>query len=248
MNQPVIVLEEVYFRYGEVLALENISLSIHEKEFLGIIGPNGSGKSTLLKLILGLLTPDKGRIRVFGEPPREACLKIGYVPQFATFNRDFPISVLDTVLHGRLGLTRSVFGYRRQDRKIALETLQEMEIGHLQNRNLTALSGGQLQRVLIARALACRPEVLILDEPTAHIDPKIEKGIFDLLKRLNERLTVIVVSHDIGFIVEYITRVACVNRKLICHSTSKISGKMIEELYGGPQRAIQHDTHLHGNK
>ena len=248
MNEPVIVLEGVYFRYGELLALEDISLSIREKEFLGIIGPNGSGKSTLLKLILGLLTPEKGKISVFGAPPAEACLKIGYVPQFATFNRDFPISVLDTVLQSRLGLTRTVFGYRRQDREIACEALAEMAIGHLHNRSLSALSGGQLQRVLIARALACQPQILILDEPTAHIDPRVEKGIFELLKRLNERLTMIVVSHDIGFIVDYITRVACVNRKLVCHTTSKISGKMIEELYGGPMRAIHHDTRLDGHK
>jgi zinc transport system ATP-binding protein len=245
MSKAIITLEDVSFRYEEHLVLENVCLSIHEQEFLGIVGPNGSGKSTLLKLILALLTPQQGRIEVFGSTPAEARLRLGYVPQFATFDRNFPISVRDTVLQGRLGKTRPVLGYRQRDRKIACEALAEVEILDLAQRPLTALSGGQLQRVLIARALACEPDVLILDEPTAHIDPKVEESVFELLKRLNKRLTVIVVSHDIGFITHYISRVACLNRTLVCHSTSDITGKMIEELYGGPLHAVRHDTILH---
>lgn len=245
MSKAIITLEDVSFRYEEHLVLENVCLSIHEQEFLGIVGPNGSGKSTLLKLILALLTPQQGRIEVFGTTPAEARLRLGYVPQFATFDRNFPISVRDTVLQGRLGKTRPVLGYRQRDRKIACEALAEVEILDLAQRPLTALSGGQLQRVLIARALACEPDVLILDEPTAHIDPKVEESVFELLKRLNKRLTVIVVSHDIGFITHYISRVACLNRTLVCHSTSDITGKMIEELYGGPLHAVRHDTILH---
>jgi len=245
MNQAIITLEDVSFRYEEHLVLENVCLSIHEKEFLGIVGPNGSGKSTLLKLILALLNPQQGRIEVFGATPAEARLRLGYVPQFATFDRNFPISVRDTVLQGRLGKTRPVLGYRQRDRGMAREALAEVEILDLAQRPLTALSGGQLQRVLIARALACEPDVLILDEPTAHIDPKVEESVFELLKRLNERLTVIVVSHDIGFITHYISRVACLNRTLVCHSTSDITGQMIEELYGGPLHAVRHDTILH---
>jgi zinc transport system ATP-binding protein len=245
MSKAIITLEDVSFRYEEHLVLENVCLSIHEQEFLGIVGPNGSGKSTLLKLILALLTPQQGRIEVFGSTPAEARLRLGYVPQFATFDRNFPISVRDTVLQGRLGKTRPVLGYRQRDRKIACEALAEVEILDLAQRPQTALSGGQLQRVLIARALACEPDVLILDEPTAHIDPKVEESVFELLKRLNKRLTVIVVSHDIGFITHYISRVACLNRTLVCHSTSDITGKMIEELYGGPLHAVRHDTILH---
>jgi zinc transport system ATP-binding protein len=245
MNKAIISLENVSFRYEEHLVLQDVSLTIHEQEFLGIVGPNGSGKSTLLKIMLGLLTPQKGTISIFGMSPEEARLRIGYVPQFATFDRNFPISVRETVLQGRLGKTRVIGPYRRQDYHMAQKALEEVELGDLAHRPLTALSGGQLQRVLIARALACQPEVLILDEPTAHIDPKIEEGVFELLKRLNQRLTVLVVSHDIGFITQYITRVACLNRTLVCHATSEITGEMIEELYGGPLRAVHHDTILH---
>jgi zinc transport system ATP-binding protein len=247
MNQPIIILEGVFFRYNEFSVLEDICLTIRDKDFLGIVGPNGSGKSTLLKLILGLLTPQQGTIEVFGSSPAEARLKVGYVPQFATFDRNFPISVLNTVLQGRLGKTRTLFGYTRQDREIARQALAEVEILDLEQRPLTALSGGQLQRVLIARALACNPEVLILDEPTAHIDPKVEEGVFELLKRLNERLAVIVVSHDVGFITRYITRVACLNRRLVCHPASELTGAMIEQLYGGPLKVVQHDTLIHGH-
>lgn len=247
MNEPIIILNGVSFRYNELSVLEDICLTIRNKDFLGIVGPNGSGKSTLLKLILGLLSPQQGTIKVFGNSPEEARLKIGYVPQFATFDRNFPISVLNTVLQGRLGKTRTLFGYRRQDREAARQALSEVEILDLEQRPLTALSGGQLQRVLIARALACNPEVLILDEPTAHIDPKVEEGVFELLKRLNERLTVIVVSHDVGFITRYITRVACLNRRLVCHPAAELTGKMIEELYGGPLKVVQHDTLIHGH-
>jgi zinc transport system ATP-binding protein len=245
MNEPVITLEDVSFRYEEHAVLLDINLTVHAQEFLGIVGPNGSGKSTLLKIMLGLLTPQKGQVRIFGVPPVEARLRVGYVPQFITFDRNFPINVQETVLQGRLGKTRLVGGYRREDHRIARQALAEVELGDLGKRPLTALSGGQLQRVLIARALACQPEVLILDEPTAHIDPKIEEGVFDLLKRLNQRLTVLVVSHDIGFITRYITRVACLNRTLVCHATSELTGSIIEQLYGGPLRAVHHDTLLH---
>ena len=247
MSEPIIILDGVSFRYNELTVLEDICLTIRDKDFLGIVGPNGSGKSTLLKLILGLLSPQQGTIEVFGSSPVESRLKIGYVPQFATFDRNFPISVLNTVLQGRLGKTRTLFGYTRQDQAAARQALAEVEILDLEQRPLTALSGGQLQRVLIARALTCNPEVLILDEPTAHIDPRVEEGVFELLKRLNERLTVIVVSHDVGFVTRYITRVACLNRRLVCHPAAELTGKMIEELYGGPLKVVQHDTLIHGH-
>ena len=242
MSETVITLEGIGFGYDELPVLENISLSIERLEFLGIVGPNGCGKSTLLKLILGLLAPREGRISVFGKPPVQARQRLGYVPQFATFERTFPISVRDTVLQGRLGKTWPVFGYRAVDREIAERAMREADILDLQHRPLAELSGGQRQRVLIARALASDPEVLILDEPTANIDPRVEAGVFELLKRLNERVTVIVVSHDIGFISKYITRVACLNRRLVCHTTSMIDSDLIQELYGTPMQMVHHHT------
>ncbi|NLV25116.1 MAG: ABC transporter ATP-binding protein [Deltaproteobacteria bacterium] len=247
MSPPVITVNNVSFRYNEVPVLEKVSLAVEQGEFLGIVGPNGGGKSTLLKLILGLLKPLQGTIAVLGSAPQEACRQLGYVPQFIHFDRHFPISVCDTVLQGRLGKTRTFLGFNRYDRKRAAQAMEETEILDLAQRPIAALSGGQLQRVLIARALACDPQILLLDEPTANIDPKVEEDVFDLLKRLNERITMIVVSHDIGFISNYINRVACLNRTLVCHTTSAITGGILEQLYGSPIRMVHHETRLNGS-
>lgn len=240
MSEPVITIDKVSFSYNGPLALENINLSIAKGEFLGVVGPNGGGKSTLLKLVLGLLQPDTGKISVLGSSPEKGRAAIGYVPQQARFKRDFPITVEDTVLLGRLGKSKTLWGYTKKDRKLAEKALRETEILDLKDRRLNTLSGGQFQRVLIARALVCDPEILILDEPTSNIDLRMEEDIFDLLKRINQRATIIVVSHDVGFISQYVSRVACLNRTLICHETSAISGKMIEDLYATPVQMIQH--------
>jgi ABC-type Mn/Zn transport systems, ATPase component len=221
--------------------LRDVSLTVPAEEFLGIIGPNGGGKSTLIKLILGLLQPDTGDIQVMGKSAGAGRMHIGYVPQHPTFSRrDFPISVKETVLLGRFGQTRNYGGYSSADRDIAGQSLEAVEILDLAARPIGSLSSGQLQRVLIARALACRPEILILDEPTANIDIRMEEDIFGLLKHYNEHMTIVVVSHDIAFISGYVDRVACLNQTLFCHKTGEISGKMIEELYGAPVRMIHH--------
>lgn len=240
MNETVITIESVSFSYGGPLALENIDLTVTKGEFLGVVGPNGGGKSTLLKLILGLLQPDRGKVTVLGKTPEKGRECIGYVPQHVRFNRDFPITVEDTVLLGRLGKSKSLWGNSKEDKTACEKALRETEITDLKHRRLNTLSGGQLQRVLIARALIGDPEILILDEPTANIDLRVEEDIFGLLKKLNERATIIIVSHDVGFISEYVNRVACLNRTLICHQTSAISGEMIEELYATPVQMIQH--------
>jgi zinc transport system ATP-binding protein len=193
-----------------------------------------------LKLILGLLEPDTGSITVLGKPPAKGRAAIGYVPQYASFERNFPITVIETVLLGRVSKSSSRFGYNEEDYQYAYKALHETEIESLKGRLLNTLSGGQLQRVLIARALIGSPEILILDEPTSNIDLRMEEDIFDLLERLNQRSTILVVSHDIGFISEYVTRVACLNQTLVCHETAAISGKTIEELYGGSVHMIQH--------
>lgn len=236
----VIQIDNVSFSYTKVAVVENVTLSIRDGEFLGVVGPNAGGKSTLLKLILGLLKPDAGTIKVMGMPPHQGRSRIGYVPQYPTFPRDFPINVQDIVLHGRLGNTRWYGPYLREDKNIATQAMEAVEISDIHGQSVGSLSGGQLQRVLIARALACRPEILILDEPTANIDVRVEEDIFGLLKQYNEHMTIIVVSHDIGFISGYVDRVACLNQTLVCHATEEISGKTIEELYGAPVRMIQH--------
>jgi zinc transport system ATP-binding protein len=236
----VISVSGVTFSYGGPMVLEDVHLDVADGEFLGVVGPNAGGKSTLLKLMLGLLEPTTGSIEVGGRDPSEGSRMIGYVPQYPPFARDFPITVEQTVLLGRLGTARVLGGYSRPDRNIADRVMAETEIFNIRGRRLNTLSGGQLQRVLLARALASEPRILMLDEPTANIDVRMESDIFELLRRLNQRATIIVVSHDIGFISQYVGRVACVNRTLICHSTLAIDGKVIQELYGGDVHMVEH--------
>ncbi|MEA3640396.1 MAG: ABC transporter ATP-binding protein [Lamprobacter sp.] len=240
----VIEIEHLSFAYGEVPVLEEVNLRVESGEFLGLVGPNAGGKSTLLKLILGLLHPQQGRIRVLGRTPKQARRHIGYVPQYPAFLREFPIRVLDVVLMGRLGLggnrLQHLGTWRRHDRERAQQTLVDVEAGDLAQQPIGALSGGQLQRVLLARALVSEPEVLILDEPTANIDQRMEGEIFELLAKLNQRLTIVVVSHDIGFISSYVSRVACLNRTLLCHQTEAIDPHLINDLYGERVRMISH--------
>ena len=243
IGSPVIEVEEVSFAYGDVEVLEKVNLQVAEGEFLGIVGPNAGGKSTLLKLLLGLLEPQKGSIRIFGEPPVKARRMMGYVPQYPAFARDFPVTVEQVVLMGRLGTGLPVGGYRRRDHQIAKRVMEEVEIADLARRRIDQLSGGQLQRVLVARALACEPRILLLDEPTANIDMRVENELFDLLKLLNQRMTILVVSHDIAFISGYVHRVACLNRTLVCHRTEEIDAQAIQQLYGGEVRMVHHHYH-----
>lgn len=247
-GKTVIDIQHLRFAYGVATVLEDVNLTVREGEFLGLVGPNAGGKSTLLKLILGLLVPQAGRLRVLGRAPHRARRQIGYVAQYPAFPRDFPISVEDVVLMGRLGVGRglgSIVGrYRASDRRAADQALEEVEASDLRGRRIGTLSGGQLQRVLLARALVGEPAILILDEPTANIDQRMEGEIFELLAALNQRLTIVVVSHDIAFISGYVSRVACLNRTLVCHTTDDIDGRMINDLYGEQVRQISH-AHAH---
>ena len=235
-----IELDQVSFSYAGVRVLERISLGVPHGEFLGIVGPNAGGKSTLLKLVLGLIQPQAGEIRVLGDSPQAARKRLGYVPQYPAFARDFPVTAGQVVRMGRLGGGKLVGGYSRKDRQIASRVMAETETKDLARRRIDTLSGGQLQRILVARALASEPSILLLDEPTANIDMRVENEIFDLLKLLNERMTILVVSHDIAFISGYVQRVACLNRTLICHNTEDIDGHAIQELYGEDVRMVAH--------
>lgn len=236
----VIELHNVSFSYGLVPVLQNIDLSVEQGEFLGIVGPNAGGKSTLLKLILGLIKPQEGSIHVLGKKPSQQRTHIGYVPQYPGFARDFPITVKQTVLLGRLGAGRMLGRYTEADHAAVQQALGELEAQDLAERPISALSGGQLQRILLARALVSEPKILILDEPTANIDMRLETDIFAHLRELNKRLTILVVSHDVAFISDYVSRVACLNRTLVCHQTDAIDGQFIQDLYGEPVRRVAH--------
>ena len=241
--RPVIELENIMFPHDGAV-LEDVSMTVHERDFLSIVGPNGGGKTTILKLILGLIRPTKGRVRVFGKSPEDVRHRIGYMPQHVSLDPLFPVSVLDVVLMGRLGPGMRFGSYRRSDRLLAEEALEKVELAPLRNRPFSRLSGGQFQRVLIARALVSDPELLLLDEPTANVDAALETELYDLLHQLNERLTIVLVTHDLGFVSHYVKNVACVNRRLIVHPTCDITGEMINAVYGSHVHMIRHDASM----
>lgn len=246
-SEPVITLKNVAFSYGGSPALEGVSLSIAAREAICIVGPNGGGKTTLVKLILGLLTPQQGEIRVFGQPPCRARLRIGYMPQHAQYDPKFPVSVMDIVLMGRLGqagLAGLMGWHRRADRQAAYDALTQVGMRELARRPFASLSGGQRQRVLIARALCCNPDLLLLDEPTSNVDTLVEARLLDLLRDLNKKMTIVMVSHDLGFVSGFVERVICVNRRVVTHRTSDMTGQTIHDLYGGEVRVVRHDEFL----
>jgi zinc transport system ATP-binding protein len=243
-GKAAVEVDHVDFAYDGNLVLEDITLRVEERDFLGVVGPNGSGKSTLLKIILGLLQPIRGKVRVFGGSPERSRRLIGYVPQHANLDSTFPISVMDVVLIGRLGRAPILGRYGKRDRQAAEEAMKKAEILDLKHRRFGTLSGGQQQRVLLARALVGSPELLLLDEPTASVDGRVEQDIYHFLKRLNKKVTIVLVSHDLGFISTYVNRVACVNKRLVCNPTEQITGDIIEACYSGPVRILQHKCEL----
>ena len=246
-DEPVVALENVSFAYDGPPVLENVTLAVRELEWACIVGPNGGGKTTLLKLILGLLRPTEGRVRVFGEAPERARPRVGYVPQHVHYDPQFPVSVMDIVLMGRLGL-RVGRPFSVTDREEALSALDELGIAELSGSRFSAISGGQQQGVLIARALCCRPDLLLLDEPTAHIDAMVEATLVEILRKLNQRMTILTVSHDLGFVSSIVKQVICVNRRVFVHPTEEITGAVIEDLYGGDIRMILHHDHGESEK
>jgi len=221
--KPVIQIRDLTFSYDKEIVLEKINLDVEERDFLAIIGPNGGGKSTLLKLILGVNRLRHGTIRVFGRSPKNALSTIGYVPQNTNINTDFPIKVIEVVLMGHVGEKRPLFGYGKDEIACAMGALSQVGMQAYAQKKIGSLSGGQRQRVMIARALCAHPKILILDEPTASIDITGQKEIYELLKMLNETITVIVVSHDISVILEYANKAAHINRKLSFHDISDTS-------------------------
>ena len=217
---PLVQLADIGFAYDTQPVLEHVSLTVNPGDFLAIIGPNGGGKSTLLKLILGILTPRSGTLSVFGQSPGQSRTDIGYVPQNTNVNTDFPIRVLDVVMIGNGAKRHPLFGYSDEEKSCALEALGQVGMGDFARHRIGDLSGGERQRVMIARALCRHPKLLVLDEPTASIDASGQREIYDLLKTLNDTITVIVVSHDLSLILGYADKAAHVHRTLTYHDIS----------------------------
>ncbi len=233
---PLVDSKDICFSYGKQAVLQDINFTVNRGDFLAVIGPNGGGKTTLIKLILGLLQPQCGQIKICGQPPRNATNVIGYVPQYIDHNTSFPATALDVVLmgifHPRHRLARFFsFTSKKKEREKAREALATLNIDALAERKISELSGGQRQRILIARALVAEPELLILDEPTASLDTHAQTAFLELLQEVNKKCTILVVSHDLLGIATYAKSVACVNRTLHYHNNISSSGELIEAFY-----------------
>ncbi len=239
MNKPLIEIRSMDVAYKKQKVLRNVSISVFEKDFIGIIGPNGGGKTTLIKVIVGLLKPTSGAIEWTIERS-----DIGYLPQGRQLDDKFPISVKEVVASGlerglRMGIRSSI-----QERKKIDEALERTGLTSLRSRPIGELSGGELQRTMLARATVSSPRLLVLDEPDTHVDNQFEMELYSLLKDLNAQMTILLVSHDIGTISPYIKTIACVNRNLHYHSSNEITNEQLK-IYNCPIEIITHGTVPH---
>lgn len=236
-NSPVLEVRNVRFGYDRESILEDVNLTVRRGDFLGVIGPNGGGKTTLVKIMLGLLRPWSGQVR--WRLPRRAGA-VGYVPQFSTFDKDFPVSVASAVLMGRLGRRGLFASYGKADYERAGQVMRELRIERIAKLPIGELSGGQLQRALIARALVGDPEILFLDEPTASVDLETRSVLNEILHRLNERIPIIMVTHDVTAFSSQMRQFACVNRRLFYHAAGPLTSEALQEAYGCPVELVAH--------
>jgi len=246
-DTPAVTMEGVDFGFGGGLVLEDVTFSIAAGDFVGVVGPNGGGKTTLIKLILGILKPLRGTIRVFGEPPVRAGSRLGYVPQMWGRLAGFPVTVLDVTLMGLVGPGAAEGPYLGGDRDQAVEALDRVGLATMADRPFSSLSGGEEQRALIARAIVSHPNLLVLDEPTANVDMVAERAINDLLLNLHCDMTIIMVSHDLDLITDAVEKVLCVNHRVVSHPTTElgdVSTDLLCELYGNQLRLVRHDRHM----
>ena len=241
----IIKLEQVSFAYNRFLALQDVNLEVAERDFIGVIGPNGGGKTTLLRLLLGLLKPLRGTVSVLGRPPEKVRHAFGYVPQISEMDIRFPLTVRDVVAMGTV-TDRSLFPWlSKENIDLVVEAMKAVDIDKLADRTVGELSSGQRQRCLIARAIVSHPQILLLDEPTASVDSTIEYDIYNLLRSFNKTMTILLVSHDLGFITSYVNKVVCINRKLVCHAVDEITVEaVIRDVYQGDVTMIGHRCKL----
>lgn len=241
-GEVLIELEDVTFGYGREVVLDGVTLEIAERDFLAVIGPNGGGKTTLLRVVLGLVAPWSGQVRRRlggrrGSGPPGA---IGYVPQFAGFDRSFPLRVRDVVRMGRLARRRLGRRFAAEDDRAVARLLERFRLGELAETPIGELSGGQLQRTLIARALVSEPRILFLDEPLASIDSVSRDILMRTLEELHHEIPIVVVTHDLTPFARLVEQVACVNRRLHYHPAGEVTGEMLESVYGCPVELIAH--------
>lgn len=228
--------------YGSDIILKDINFEVVDNDFIGVIGPNGGGKTTLLKLILGEINPFQGQVNFYPSSKDETLF--GYLPQVSTIDREFPIKVIDIVQSGLMYRNGFFGGSKKKNREKAFEILKIAGVDHLYNNSVGELSGGQLQRVFLSRALISQPRLLILDEPNTFVDNKFEKELYELLRELNKKMAIIMVSHDVGTITSYVKTIACINRNLHYHRSNKITPEQLAA-YECPIQIITHGTIPH---
>jgi len=244
MADQIVSIKGLWVCHGEHAVLEDIHLELEAGDFLGLIGPNGGGKSTLLKVMLGLIRPERGGIRIFGLPPAAARSQVGYLPQKTIFDQSFPVKALDVVLMGRFSRTGMLRRYDKSDREAARRALDAVGMADREGREIGALSGGEQQRVFVARSMVSDPKLLLLDEPTSGVDSAQQTEFYDLLCHLNRDLgiAIVLVSHDVTAISTYVSKIACLNQRLYYHGTKELSSDEIEKAYGCPVEMIAHGT------
>ena len=231
--------------YDGKTILHQVDLAVYEKDFLGIIGPNGGGKTTLIKCILGLHQPSQGSIRFYKDGQEIPDMNMGYLPQYNTIDKKFPISVYEVILSG-LSKQKSIFRrYSKEQHEQVRQMIARMGLEGMEERSIGSLSGGQLQRALLGRALVSNPEVVILDEPNTYIDKRFEAKLYSLLEEINKERAIILVSHDIGTVLKNVKTIACVNETVHYHPHTEVPTEWLEEHFGCPIEMLGHGTFPH---
>lgn len=236
-----IIAENLSFSYSGYPVLQNASFQVQAGEFIAVIGPNGGGKTTLLYLIMAFLKPKSGSLKIFGRSPKEAGPMMGWVPQNFHYDRHFPISVLEVVLMSRLSKTNFLGNYSKEDKVLALQALEQVGLKGFEKTPFSELSGGQAQRVLIARALASNPHLLLLDEATANVDKEAQAEIHKILNHLKGKITILMVTHDLNAIFDSVDRVLCVQTQVTPLSKEEVCQHFALGLYHPPLKTLKRD-------
>ena len=244
MIEAIVKLQDVTLTKRGNVILERINLEVFEHDYVGIIGPNGGGKTTLLRVILGLESPQVGQVLLCGQHPQKTRRDVGYVPQVTRVETNFPVTVIEVVMMGLVAKSKPRGRFTSADRAAALIRLEQVGMVDYAKRQIKGLSGGELQRVLIARAMISQPRLLLLDEPTANVDSTFGQAFYQLLAEINKNLAIIMVSHDIGVLASQVKTIACLNRELHYHSAHDIPPETMERIYGCPVDLIAHG-HTH---